>query len=329
MRQTPHDVCSFPRRKFSARKRSRIYLGDASADHDRIRAHRSSSVQRTSQRKGGDIVTTNAHTGSAASSSGYTPVNGFEMYYEIHGAGNPLIVIPGGLMTIGMMGPLLPALAETRQVVAVEPQGHGHTADAARPLTYEQTADDIAALIRYLRLERADVFGFSVGGGAALQTAIRHPKAVRKLVVVSAPYKYDGVYPEVHRLEASFHPDAPMLSPLREAYIREAPQPENWPRLIAKVKQSLVERYDWTEQVAAIQAPTLIMVGDADTVRTDHAVEMFQLLGGGTAQSALGAPLVSQLAIVPGATEFILLARSELLHALITPFLNAPIREAH
>ncbi len=152
-------------------------------------------------------------------------------------------------MTIDMMGPLLPSLAKTRQVIAVEPQGHGHTADIDRPLTYEHMADDIAALITYLELERADVFGFSMGGGIALQTAIRHPDVVRKLVVASSPFRSDGEYPEIRALEASFHPDAPMLSPMRDAYVRSAPRPEDWPRLIAKIKQSLAEDCDWTELV--------------------------------------------------------------------------------
>jgi pimeloyl-ACP methyl ester carboxylesterase len=272
-------------------------------------------------------MATNTQTGTGPSSSGYALVNGLELYYEIHGAGSPLFFIPGGLMTIGMMGPLLSTLAETRQVIAVEPQGHGHTADRDGPLTYEQTADDIAALIKYLGLERADIFGFSMGGGGALQTAIRHPEMTRKLVAVSAPCKSDGIYPELHAMEASFHADAPMLSPMRDAYLHVAPRPESWPQLVAKVKQSLAVEYDWTEQVAAIQTPTLIVVGDADTVRPDHAVAMFQLLGGGTAQSAMGRPLRAQLAVLPGATEFSMVARSDLLCALITPFLDAPTPE--
>src|SRR5207245_11385420 len=155
---------------------------------------------------------------------GYASVNGLEMYYEIHGTGQPLVVLPGGLMTIPMMGPILPSLASTRQVIAVELQAHGHTADIDRLLTYEQMADDVAALITHLGLERADVFGFSVGGGVALQTAIRHPEVVRKLVVISTAFASDGEYPEIHALEASFHPDAHFLSQLREAYVRIAPQ---------------------------------------------------------------------------------------------------------
>ena len=157
-------------------------------------------------------MTTSTNEKNTDGKGNYTEVNGLTMYYEIHGTGKPLVVLPGGLMTIGMMGQVLPALAKTRQVIAVELQAHGHTADIDRPLTYEQMADDIAALIKHLGLERADVFGFSVGGGVALQTAIRHPEVVRKLVVASAPSKSDGEYPEIHALEASFNPDAAFLS---------------------------------------------------------------------------------------------------------------------
>ncbi len=253
---------------------------------------------------------------------GYASVNGLEMYYEIHGTGQPLVVLPGGLMTIPMMGPILPSLAASRQVIAVELQAHGHTADIDRPLSYEQMADDVAALITHLGLERADVFGFSVGGGVALQTAIRHPEAVRRLVVASGSFSSDGEYPEMHALEASFHPDAPFLSHLREAYVNVAPRKEDWPNLVAKMRQLLVSHFDWTQDVAAIQAPTLIVIGDADTVRPAHAVELFELLGGGKADSAMGKLSKAQLAVLPGTTEFSLLARTDLLLPIITPFLE-------
>jgi len=255
----------------------------------------------------------------------YASVNGLEMYYEIHGTGKPLVLLPGGLMTIGMMGQVLSSLAKTRQVIAVELQAHGHTADVDRQLTYEQMADDTAALIKHLGLERADVFGFSVGGGVALQTAIRHPAVVRKLVVVSAPCKSDGVYPEIHALEASFNPDAAFLSPMREAYVSIAPKPEDWPQLVTKMRSLLAEDFDWAQDVAAIQAPTLIVVGDADTVRPSHAVEMFGLLGGGKADGELGNLSIAQFAVLPGTTEFSLLSRTDLLLAIITPFLDAPM----
>jgi pimeloyl-ACP methyl ester carboxylesterase len=255
----------------------------------------------------------------------YAEVHGLKMYYEIHGTGKPLILLPGGLMTIGMMGQVLPDLAKTRQVIAVELQGHGHTADIDRTLTYEQMADDTAALITHLGLERADVFGFSAGGSVALQTAIRHPEVVRKLVVASAPYKSDGEYPEIRTLMASFTAETSVLSPNREAYVSTAPKPEDWPQFVAKLRPLLTEDYDWAEDVAAIQAPTLIVVGDADTVLPAHAVELFGLLGGGKADGAMGGLSNAQLAVLPGTTHFSILARIDLLLAIITPFLDAPM----
>jgi pimeloyl-ACP methyl ester carboxylesterase len=258
----------------------------------------------------------------------YASVNGLEMYYEIHGTGEPLVLIPGGLMTIEMMGPIVPSLAQSRQVVAIEPQAHGHTPDIGRPLTYEQMADDTAALIARLNLAHADVLGFSVGGGVALQTAIRHPDAVRKLVVVSGTYRGDGEYPEIRAFTRSFSPEMPMLSMNREAYIKAAPTPDGWSPLVAKMRQLLTEEYDWSEEVRGIHAPTLIVAGDADTLPPTHAVGLFGLLGGGTAASAMGNLSNAQLAMLPGTTHFNILHRIDLLLAIVTPFLDAPMPEA-
>ena len=270
-------------------------------------------------------MTTSTNDRNTVGKGSYAEVNGLKMYYEIYGMGKPLVLLHGGLMTIGKMGQILPSLAKTRQVIAVELQAHGHTADIDRALTYEQMADDTAALIKHLGLERADVFGFSVGGGVALQTAIRHPEVVRKLVVVSASYNSDGEYPEIRALEESFQAESSILSPMREAYISIAPKPQDWPRLVDKMRSLLAEDYDWAQDVAAIQAPTLIVVGDADTVRPAHAVELFGLLGGGKAASAMGNLSNAQLAVLPGTTEFSMLARIDLLLAIITPFLDAPM----
>ena len=270
-------------------------------------------------------MTTGTNDRNTIGKGSFAEVNGLKMYYEIHGTGKPLVLLPGGLMTIGMMGQIVPDLARTRQVIAVEVQGHGHTADIDRPLTYEQVADDTAALIKHLGLECADVFGFSSGGGIALQTAIRHPEVVRKLVILSAPSKSDGEYAEIRAFVASFQAETPSLSPMREAYVSTAPEPEYWPRLVAKIRQSAAVDCDWTQDVAAIQAPTLIVVGDADTVLPAHAVELFGLLGGGKAASAMGNLSNAQLAVLPGTTHFSILARSDLLLAIITPFLDAPM----
>jgi pimeloyl-ACP methyl ester carboxylesterase len=253
----------------------------------------------------------------------YALVNDLNMYYEIHGSGEALVLLHGGLATIDMLFvQLLPLLAETRQVIAVELQAHGHTADIDRPLRFELMADDIAALIKHLGLERADLLGYSLGGGVALQTAIRHPDVVRRLVVVSATYKRDGWYPEVLAGMASINAEAMVGSQIHEAYARAAPRPEDWPRLSAKLRQLLSEDYDWTEDVAAIKAPTLLVIGDADSVRPAHMMELFGLLGGGKADGAMGGLPNAQLALLPGTTHFSILARTDLLLPIITPFLN-------
>ncbi len=262
----------------------------------------------------------------------YASVNGLNMYYEIHGTGKPLVLLHGGLATIDVLfGQLLPPLAQTRQVIAVELQAHGHTADIERPLSFELMADDIAALIKHLGLEQADLFGFSLGGGVALQTAIRHPEVVRKLVVVSAPCKRDGWYPEVLAGMASMNAEAAeamMGSPMHQAYVSVAPKPEDWSALVAKSGQLLRQDYDWSTAVASITAPTLIVVGDADSVRPAHAVELFGLLGGGKVDGAMGGLPHSQLAMLPGTTHFSILARTDLLLPIITPFLEAPMPKA-
>jgi pimeloyl-ACP methyl ester carboxylesterase len=266
---------------------------------------------------------TSMHESSNAEKGSYAPVNGLNMYYEIHGSGEPLVMLHGAFGTVDMYGALLPALAQTRQVIAVELRAHGHTGDIDRPLSYELLADDIAALIKHLELGHADLFGYSLGGGVALQTAIRHPEVVRKLVVVSAPCKRDGWYPEVLAGQAAISAELFAGSPIHEAYVRTAHRPGDWPVLIAKVKQMLEEDYDWTEDVAAIQAPTLLVIGDADGVRHAHVIEMFALLGGGRADSLPD----SQLAMLPGTTHLNILARTDLLLPMIKTFLDEPMKK--
>ncbi|RIK42180.1 MAG: alpha/beta hydrolase [Chloroflexi bacterium] len=257
--------------------------------------------------------------------TGYAPVNGLQMYYEIHGTGDPLILIHGGFGTVGMFYPLLPALAAGRQVIGVELQAHGHTADTDRPFQLEQFGDDIAALIKHLGFEQADVLGYSLGGGAALQTAIRHPEVVRKLVVVSAPYKRNGWFPEVLAGMGQINADAMTGTFIHEAYVNVAPRPEDFPRLANKTRQLLYTDYDWTEGVVAIQAPTLIILGDADSVPPAHAAELFALLGGGLRDAGWdgSARPPSQLAILPGTTHYNILTRADLLLPVLVSFLEA------
>ncbi len=167
----------------------------------------------------------------------YAEVNGLEMFYEIHGTGRPLVVLHGAYMTIGTMGPVVPALAATRQVVAVELQGHGHAADADRLLTYEQMADDTAALLRHIGVENVDVFGYSMGGGVSLQLAIRHPELVRKLVAASATFNTGGMHPELPEMIETITPEVFAGSPYEAAYLEVAPNPGDFPTLVEKLKR--------------------------------------------------------------------------------------------
>src|SRR5437867_7864202 len=188
----------------------------------------------------------------------YARVNGLDLYYEIHGSGQPLVLLPGGFMTIEAMGELVPQLAAARRVIGVELQGHGHTADIERPLRFEFMADDIAALIKHLGLEQADIFGFSLGGGVALQTAIRHPEVVRRLALASTAFKRDGWYPEVLAAMSAISAEAFAGTPIHDAYLRTSPKPDAWPTVVAKVRQLVTSDYDWTAGVAALKTPTLI-----------------------------------------------------------------------
>lgn len=257
------------------------------------------------------------------SKGSYAQVNGLNMYYEMHGEGQPLVLLHGALSAIGTsFGKLLPDLAKKRQVIAVEMQGHGHTADIDRPLRYEQLADDIAALLTQIGLEQAELFGWSLGAGVALQTAIRHPEVVRKLVLASVTYNRGGLYPEL--LEGIEHatPEDLAGTSFYEEYTSIAPHPHDFPRLFARQQQLDSEIQDWpVEAIRAIRAPTLLIIGDADVVRPEHTVELFRLLGGGVAGDLVGLSR-SQLAVLPGTTHVTLVDRAEWLVSMITQFLD-------
>ena len=264
----------------------------------------------------------------------YARVNSLDLYYEIRGSGQPLVLLPGGFMTIEAMGEVVPQLATARRVIGVELQGHGHTADIERPLRFELMADDIAALIRHLGLEQADIFGFSLGGGVALQTAIRHPEVVRKLALASTAFKRDGWYPEVLAGMASISVETFTGTPIHEAYLKTSPRPEAWPAFVAKMRQLLGEDYDWTEAVASLKTPSLILVGDADGLRLAHAVECFALFGGGKADGDLAGLPPAQLAVLPATTHVGwappyhgIITRTQLLLPILTEFLDSPLPE--
>ncbi len=262
----------------------------------------------------------------------YVKINDLNMYYEIYGTGQPLILLHGGFGGIWMFEQVLPTLAKDRQVIGVELQGHGHTADIDRPFSFESMAGDIAALIGYLRLGRADVMGYSVGGGVAQQTAIQYPEAIRKLVVVSAPCKSDGWHPEVRAGFKSINAEIGKTwvgSPMHQAYTKIAPRPEDWPALVGKMGQMLSRDYDWSQAIAALKMPTLFVIGDADSVRPAHAVEFFGLLGGGQRDAGWDGSGIpnARLAILPGATHYDILSSPALTPAVI-PFLDAPMPPA-
>jgi pimeloyl-ACP methyl ester carboxylesterase len=256
----------------------------------------------------------------------YARVNGLDMYYEIHGAGQPLVLLHGGLSTIGTsFGKVLPGLTRGRQVIAIEQQAHGHTADIDRPLTYQQMANDTIALLSHLGIEQADFFGYSIGGGIAMEIAIQYPNRVRKLVVATPIYTIDGFHPGVLAGMEALQPEHLAGSPFQEEYERTAPHPQDWPQLVAKTKQLDREFVGWSsEAMASIKAPTLLIAGDSDIVRPEHVVELFRLLGGGVPGDTVGLPR-AQLAVLPGTTHITLVDRAEWLVSMMTEFLDAPM----
>ena len=261
--------------------------------------------------------------------TGYAPVNGLKLYYEIHGSGEPLVLLHGGLGSIEMMGNLLPQLAQKHEVIAVDLQGHGRTADIDRPITYEALGDDIAALLDYLGIKQADLMGYSLGAGTALQTTFRHPALVRKLIVVSTPFKHDGWYPGVRALMAQMGPasaEQMKPSPLYQTYARIAPRPQDWTLLVTKMSKLINADYDWSKEVAALKAPTLLIFGDADSIPVSHAAQFFELLGGSKKDGGWDGSGISnsRLAILPGVTHYNIPA-SSVLPSVVLSFLDAPM----
>jgi pimeloyl-ACP methyl ester carboxylesterase len=256
-------------------------------------------------------------------------VNGLNMYYEIHGTGKPLVLLHGAFSAIGTsFGKVLPSLAESRQIIAFEMQAHGRTADIDRPLSPEQMADDTVAALRQLGIEDADFFGYSMGAGVALRVAIRHPEAVRKLVLASVTYNKSGLHSGLMEGLAEMKPEMMFGSPWHQEYTQIAPNPEDFPTLFAKKTQMDRETQDLpAEAIESIEAPTLLIIGDSDIVRPEHAVEMFRLLGGGVMGDLAGLPN-SQLAILPGTTHVTLVDRADWLVSMIGEFLDTPRPEA-
>jgi len=257
--------------------------------------------------------------------TGYAPVNGLNLYYEVQGSGTPVVLLHGGLGSTETMSHVASALAATHQVIAVDLQAHGRTADIDRPLSCEAMSDDIAGLMKFLAISKADVMGYSLGAGTALQLTIRHPAMVKKLVVVSTVFKRSGWYPEVLAAMDQFGPataEAMKPSPIYKTYARIAPRPSDWPVLAGKLGEAMRKDFDWSKDVAAITTPTMLVFGDADAIRPAHIVEFFALLGGGKKDAGWDGSGISsaRLAILPGVTHYNIVD-SPALVTTVLPFL--------
>lgn len=254
--------------------------------------------------------------------SGRVQVNGMQMYYEVSGQGDPLVVLHGAYMNIPDMGAIIPRLAQTHKVYALEFQGHGRTTDIDRPITYPNLADDVAAFMDSVGLSKADVFGYSMGALAGLQLVIRHPQKVNKLVALTLVYDVKGWQPEFIALIPQMTVEMFAASPFAAEYRKLAPNPDGFPALVAKVISLQREPIAWEADVKKIKTPILIITGDADGATLEHSVSLFRLLGGGT-MGDMGKPLAaSRLAVLPATSHTAVVTQTDLLHGFMEPFLK-------
>ena len=252
-----------------------------------------------------------------------------KIHYEVHGSGEPLLLLHGGLGAGQMFSTILPELSKTHRVITVDLQGHGHTADIDRPFSMDAMAEDMAGLLNYLKIAKADVMGYSMGGAVGLRLTLQHPEVVNRLVLVSTAFSRDGWYPEVQAGMSQMGPAAaePMKqTPMYQLYASTAPRPEDWPVLLTKMGELLRKQYDWSKEVSTLRVPTLLVFGDADAVRTAHAVHFFELLGGGLKDGGWDRSGIStaRLAILPGLTHYNVFSSPALVSATLL-FLDAPI----
>lgn len=257
--------------------------------------------------------------------TGYAPVDGHEIYYEIHGSGEPLVLLHGALSATGTsFGAVLPALSASRQVISIEQQAHGHTPDFDRPMTIPAMAGDTLGVLDHLGIDRADLFGYSMGAGIALEIAVRHPERVRRLITVSVSFRKDGLHPGLLAGLDGLSPEQLEGTPWLDEYRHTAPRPEDFPRLVEHVKEMNRSLPDMTaDDIRAVTAPTLLIVGDSDIVTPEHAVEMFRLLGGGVVGDWVGLP-ASELAILPGTPHSTIMTRADLIGPIVQAFLDRP-----
>jgi pimeloyl-ACP methyl ester carboxylesterase len=262
----------------------------------------------------------------AEAKSGYVAANGLDYYYQIHGEGEPLLLLHGGLGQIEMFGPVLPMLAKERQVIAPDLHGHGRTQLGDRPISLVDMGDDIAVILKELGDERVDVLGYSMGGGVALRFAVQHPEMVRRLIVASAPFAQHGFYPEMLPQQASVGADMAEFmkdTPMYQSYIAVAPDPDEFPRLLDRVGEMMRTPYDWAEDVKTLRMPVMLVYGDSDMIRLDHVVDFYQLLGGGLKDAGWQREHMAQnrLAILPDLTHYEAFLSPRLTETVL-PFLN-------
>jgi len=261
-------------------------------------------------------------------STGYADVNGIKLYHEIYGAGEPLVLIHGGLTTIGEMQGWVQPLAKTWQVIAVEMQGHGRTADTDRPMSFTTMGDDIAALLDHLKIPKADFVGHSFGGASAIRAAIQHPEEVRRLVVISSPYARSGWYPEAQRgmSQVGAAMAENMMQTPTGRFSKGWPEPKRFPQFLDKMGKMMSEDYDWSADIAKLPMPALLVFADNDSVSQKHVAEFFALLGGGVKEPGwLNTQLSkSRLAVVPGYSHYNFITSAEV-PQLVGKFLADPL----
>jgi pimeloyl-ACP methyl ester carboxylesterase len=257
--------------------------------------------------------------------TGYADVNGLKMYYEVHGEGKPLVMVHGSFMSIPLnWAQIIPHLAKDRKVIVAEMQGHGRTKDIPREFSYESMADDVSGLLKHLKIDNADVLGYSMGGGVAFQVAVRHPGQVRRLVVLSGVYAHDGWWPDVEAAFATMNAEMFKGTPIYEQYVSLGNDPAHFPEFVKKVIGIDLKPYDWSNDVKNIKAPILMAIGDADGVRYEHALELFRAKGGGKMGDLHGLPQ-SRLAVLPGTTHIGMMKRTDWLAPVITDFLDSDL----
>jgi pimeloyl-ACP methyl ester carboxylesterase len=256
--------------------------------------------------------------------TGYAPVNGLKMYYEVHGSGDPVVLLHGSFMTItNNWTEWIGELSRTRKVIAVEMQGHGRTADIQRDFSYENLADDVAALLDYLKIPSADLIGYSMGGGVAMQCAIRHPEKVRKVVSISAVFRHDGWVKEALDAFPQLTSEALKGSPIETEYKKLSPTPDEFPNFVRRAIAMDLKPYDFgADKLKATKAPMFFIHGDADGVRLEHISEMFRLKGD-EIFGDMRPRSASRLAILPDTTHVTLMERMPVIVPMVNDFLDA------